>query len=76
MKTYELDTLPSPLQTLVEQAQSGEEILLTEHDQPVAKLVSVTPSVPAHPKAGTLAGGLWMADDFNAPLADFQDYQQ
>jgi antitoxin (DNA-binding transcriptional repressor) of toxin-antitoxin stability system len=76
MKTYELDNSPPPLHTLVVETQDGEEILLTEHHQPVAKLVPVAPLAPSHPKAGTLAGNLWMADDFNAPLTDFQDYMQ
>jgi antitoxin (DNA-binding transcriptional repressor) of toxin-antitoxin stability system len=76
MKTYELDHSPPGLHTMVEEVQGGEEILLTEHEQPVAKLVPVAPQASVHPKAGTLAGSLWMADDFNAPLADFQDYMQ
>lgn len=75
MKTYELDKSPPSLHAMVEEAQAGEEILLTEHDQPVAKLVPVAAAL-AHAKAGTLTGCLWMAEDFNAPLADFQDHMR
>jgi hypothetical protein len=39
-------------------------------DMPAAEAVSNEPR-----KAGTLKGRIKMSDDFNAPLADFAEYQ-
>jgi antitoxin (DNA-binding transcriptional repressor) of toxin-antitoxin stability system len=41
MKTYELEGAPHVLRTLVSDAQAGEEIVLTSHEQPVAKIVRI-----------------------------------
>ena len=76
MKAYELDSILPGLQTLVEEAQAGEEILITEHQKPVAKLVPVSNATRPRPKAGSLPGEIWMAADFNAPLADFKEYME
>lgn len=76
MKTYELDQTPPSLQTMVEEVRAGEEITITEHQKPVAKIVSLGNTARVRPKAGSLLGDVWMASDFNAPLKDFKDYMQ
>ena len=76
MKTYELDETPPSLQTMVEETRTGEEILITEHQKPVAKLVPVNGVTRSRPKAGSLPGSVWMSSDFNAPREDFKDYMQ
>ena len=74
MKTVALEKSPASLRRLVDAAQSGEEIVITNHQKPVARIVPVL--APAHPrrKAGTLKGEVWMAPDFDAPLDDFKEY--
>ena len=57
------------LSRLIDQANAGEEIVITRHGRPVARLVPAG----ARPKRklGLLEGkGYWMADDFDAPLPD------
>jgi prevent-host-death family protein len=57
------------LSRLIEQVNAGEELVITRHGRPVARLV---PAAAAHPrKPGLLEGkGCWIADDFDDPLAD------
>jgi antitoxin (DNA-binding transcriptional repressor) of toxin-antitoxin stability system len=55
----------------------GEEIIITDNQQPVAKLVgmSVPQRKPRQP--GTLRGTvLYMAPDFDAPLEEFREYME
>jgi len=56
----------------------GEEIVITENQQPVAKLVSEQPKTkPSRPGPGVCKGEiLYMAPDFDAPLEDFKEYME
>lgn len=79
MKTYALETPPPSLAALVEEVKRGEEILLTDHNQPVARIVRPASSGMVNGehtpplKAGCLKG-FWTSPDFDAPLEDFKDY--
>ena len=72
MTTVTIQEAQSRLTDLIHRLSPGEEIVITENDQPVARLVS-TPAV-ASKKArqlGTMKGSvLSMAPDFDAPLED------
>ena len=58
-------------------ARTGEEVLITENDQPVARLIAAAPAVRQPRKLGTLKGTvLYMAPDFDAPLEDFKEYME
>lgn len=64
------------LEQLVREAQSGEEIVLTEHEKPVARLVPLIRR-PANIRRG--CGKhlvLRIADDFDAPLRDFAECER
>ena len=81
MKTYALETPPPPLAALVEEVKQGEEIILTDHAQPVARIVSPTPAQTENgnhfrPRFGCLAGKIHLALDFDEPLEDFKDYMK
>ncbi len=57
------------LSRLIDQVNAGEEIVITRHGRPVARLVSAGTAKPRLP--GLLEGqGYWIADDFDAPLPD------
>lgn len=57
------------LSRLIDQANAGEEVVITRHGRPVARLVAAEPAKPRKP--GLLEGqGYWIADDFDAPLPD------
>lgn len=81
MKTYALETPPPPLAALVEEVKRGEEIVLTDHQQPVARIVSPTQAQTENgshirPQFGCLAGKIHMAADFDEPLEDFKEYME
>jgi antitoxin (DNA-binding transcriptional repressor) of toxin-antitoxin stability system len=78
MTSITLQDAQASLASIVHGLQPGEEILITENDQPVAKILPAL-SKPSEPKRerqlGTMRGSvIYMADDFDAPLEDFKDY--
>jgi prevent-host-death family protein len=57
------------LSRLIDQVNAGEEVVITRHGRPVARLVAAQAAKPRRP--GLLEGqGYWVADDFDAPLPD------
>ena len=74
MQQIEIRELPPELASLLASIAEGEEIIITEADQPVAKLVRWTNSKRRR-QAGSARGQIVMTPDFNEPLDDFQDYQ-
>jgi prevent-host-death family protein len=57
------------LSRLIDQVNAGEEVVITRHGRPVARLVPARAAKPRKP--GLLEGkGYWIADDFDAPLPD------
>jgi prevent-host-death family protein len=61
------------LPELIAAALSGEEIIIMQENQPVVKLIPVTP-VKRPRQPGSAKGLITISDDFDAPLEDFQDY--
>lgn len=57
------------LSRLIDRAVAGEDIVITRHGHPVAKLVSVT-TLHAPRRLGLLKGRLKIAPDFDAPLPE------
>ena len=64
------------LLSLVRDASTGEEVILTENGRPVAKLIPVAEAAEMRPRVPGSARTqiLYMADDFDAPLDDFAEY--
>ncbi|MBW3538955.1 MAG: type II toxin-antitoxin system Phd/YefM family antitoxin [Planctomycetes bacterium] len=76
MNTISIEEAQSRLSAVIHELSPGQEVVITEDDQPVARLVSVITLRPQR-KLGTLRGTvLHVAPDFDAPLDDFQDYMQ
>jgi prevent-host-death family protein len=57
------------LSRLIDQVNAGEEIVITRHGRPVARLIAAAAAPPMR-KLGTLRGKVWVAEDFEAPLPD------
>lgn len=68
-------TLTVQLPDLIESVVKGEEIVFTQNNRPVAKLVAVRTEKP-HPQFGSAKGLFVMAEDFNEPLSDFDEYRK
>jgi len=61
------------LPELVDAVARGEEFVITLEGKPVAKVSAADADRPAR-RFGSARGKIILADDFNAPLADFADY--
>lgn len=75
MSSLTVEEVQAKLSELIHNLQPGEEVVITENDRPVARLVPAEqqPRTPRRP--GTLRGTVrYMATDFDAPLEDFKEY--
>ena len=75
MHHIELNEAKRQLGDIIDVALSGEEVLITQDDQPVLKLVRVIKPTGRR-KAGSAKGLIKLASDFDAPLDDFRAYME
>lgn len=69
MPTITIEEARTMLDKLIHGLTPGEEVVITENDQPVAKLVATAQKPHKLPKLGTQLGSvLYMAPDFHEPL--------
>jgi antitoxin (DNA-binding transcriptional repressor) of toxin-antitoxin stability system len=72
--TISLDEAQARLKDLINQLALGDEIIITENQQPIAKLVRNTPK-SSRPLPGLGKGSIiYMSPDFDAPLDEFNEY--
>lgn len=66
------------LASLIRAARAGEEVVITDEDRPIARIVSVADAgQPRSPRrAGSGKGKFIMAPDFDAPLEDLKEYME
>ncbi|GAC1335121.1 MAG: hypothetical protein NVSMB14_02430 [Isosphaeraceae bacterium] len=84
MNTIALQDAQARLADLIHGLSPGEELTITEHNRPVARLIPVAlvrqrpprPRPPATgiPKAGRYEGKLVVPDDFKEPLNEIREY--
>jgi antitoxin (DNA-binding transcriptional repressor) of toxin-antitoxin stability system len=76
MATITIQEAQAALPDLIHRLTPGEEVVITEDDRPVAKLVAAQPPEPAkRPRQfGTLRGTVLSMEHFDDPLNDFADY--
>lgn len=74
MATYNIAEAKAKLSALVDQALSGEDVILAKDNKPLAKITAL--KMPPQPrKPGSAKGKIWIAPDFDGPLEDFEDYR-
>jgi prevent-host-death family protein len=71
--TMNMHEAKTNLSKLVERARAGEEIFIAKAGKPVVKLVPVITPAGAN-LIGSAKGKVWMADDFDATPAEFDQY--
>jgi prevent-host-death family protein len=78
MATVSIQEARAQLAELIRSLTPGAEIIITENDQPVARLLPAADQPRRQPRRpGTLRGTvLYMAPDFDAPLEDFKEYME
>ncbi len=72
MQNVTVENAKANLSQLISAAINGEEIII-EEDEKAVKLVPLTPE-KSRPRFGSAKGKIEIADDFDAPLEDFDDY--
>lgn len=73
MKTVTTHQAKTHLSRLLREVQAGEEVVIARGDTPLARLVPVVAA--AQRRFGTARGLVSIADDFDHPLADFDEYR-
>lgn len=76
MTTVSIQEAQSQLMELIRRLHRDEEIVITENNQPVARLCAISAN-KTHRQLGSLKGTvLYMAPDFDAPLDEFHEYMR
>jgi antitoxin (DNA-binding transcriptional repressor) of toxin-antitoxin stability system len=71
MFEIELIEVRAQLENVFQTALDGEEVIITQNHEAVLKLVPVPPQSIRRRRAGRARGLVWMAEDFDEPLEDF-----
>jgi antitoxin (DNA-binding transcriptional repressor) of toxin-antitoxin stability system len=69
-----LEETQARLPELIHQLAPGEELLIFEHDQPVASLKSTVPALAQRPGPGLCKGMMTIVSDDEEHLKDFAEY--
>ena len=72
MTQLDITQAKSNLSKLLDLAINGEEIVITQDDKPVAKISPIKRPL----KRGSAKGKVWISDDFDEPLEEFQEYME
>lgn len=74
MNTIPLEQAQAQLPDLIHDLKPGEEIVITENNEPVAKLVSEKPAPRQRPGPGLGKGIITIVADDDEHLKDFAEY--
>jgi antitoxin (DNA-binding transcriptional repressor) of toxin-antitoxin stability system len=72
MSHVDVEHAKACLDQLLDRVARGEEVVITKSDRPVARLSAVTGE--RRRTFGSIEGEIWMSEDFDDPLDDFQEY--
>lgn len=61
------------LSKLIKKVVNGEEVIIAKGNKPIVKMVYIEENRPKR-KLGTAKGRIKIAEDFDAPLNDFEEY--
>jgi prevent-host-death family protein len=76
MSTITIQEARANLDEVIHRLSPGEEVVITENNQPVAKLVAAQPQPRKTPKLGTQRGSVLSMEHFDDPLDDFKEYME
>ena len=74
MTTTTIEEAQANLAILIAQLKPGEELLITQQDRPVARLVSESADTRKARQPGSAIGKLTVVEDDDAHLEDFKEY--
>ncbi len=73
MQSITVTEAAQKLPDLIDAAIRGEEVVIIKNSHSVVKLTPATP-IKSRPKFGSAKGLIEIADDFDEPLEDYQEY--
>jgi antitoxin (DNA-binding transcriptional repressor) of toxin-antitoxin stability system len=73
MQKIDITEAKAQIENLLQSALNGEEIIITQDQQPILKLTQFL-QPPKRRQRGSAKGQIWMSSDFNEPLEDFSEY--
>jgi len=73
MERYSLRDAQDHLQELIDDAQKGKTVVILDDQDRAVQLIPISTAKKPR-KAGSARGLVQIADDFEAPLSDFDDY--
>lgn len=78
MTTITIQEGHNRLAELIHRLTAGEEVVIAENDQPIARLVPASASSEPRkvPRLGTLRGTVLSMEHFDDPLDDFREYME
>jgi len=79
MSTVSIQEAQANLPELIHRLSPGDEMVITENNEPVARILPATSVATVQPKRtlGTLKDTvLHMSPDFDAPMHDFEEYTE
>lgn len=74
--TVTMQEAQANLLELIHKLLPGDSVVITENDQPVAKLMSQRPAVRQRPQPGLCKGMLTIVAEDDEHLKDFAEYMQ
>ena len=74
MQQFNIEQAKNDLSVLITAALNGEDIIIRQNEQVAVRLVPTSIN-KHHPKFGSAKGKIEIADDFDEPLEDFDEYQ-
>ena len=76
MPTVTIQEAQASLSDLIYRLAPGDELVITENDEPVAMLARAESKTQWPCKPGSAKGKIWMAPDFDSPLEEFKEYME
>lgn len=70
MQTVNIHEAKTNLSRLLESVEAGEDVVIARAGKPVATLTAYKPPRKKIAPPGSMAGEIWMAEDFDEPLDD------
>ena len=70
MPTVNVHEAKTTLSELIARAEAGEDVVIARANKPVVRLVPVEHRPPRRVLGLNASPGAWIADDFDAPMAD------
>lgn len=76
MQQVDITEAKIKIESLLQSALEGEEIVITQNERPILKLIQLAQPTTKRRQRGSAKGQIWMSPDFDEPLEDFREYME